>query len=270
MKRFRWQIVIAVLLVFLSFIVYLMQIEFFHRPGETVFYLFQDLAFVPLQILIVTLLVDKVMSIREKSSMMKKLNMVIGVFFAEVGNVLLALFAASDAHADTLRERLTVTSSWTPDDFSRAAKPVAAYRSGISCSAADLETIHKFLGEKKGFLLNLLENPNLLEHERFTDLLWAVTHLAEELSWRDDLKDSPPADIEHLNGDVKRAYSLLLTEWLAYMKHLCGNYPYLFSLAVRMSPLDPAASPVVGQHGKGALPHEDMRIHHANMTKEVV
>jgi len=31
-------------------------------------------------------------------------------------------------------------------------------------------------------LLGLLGNPNLLEHDSFTDLLWAVFHLMEELS----------------------------------------------------------------------------------------
>ncbi len=29
------------------------------------------------------------------------------------------------------------------------------------------------------------------------------------------------------------------------MEHLQNNYPYLFSLAVRMNPLDPEADPIV-------------------------
>ena len=70
----------------------------------------------------------------------------------------------------------------------------------------------------------------------FTDLLWAVTHLTEELSHRKDLKTLPNADYEHLSGDIKRAYIMLITEWLAYMKHLKESYPYLFSLAVRTNP----------------------------------
>jgi len=44
---------------------------------------------------------------------------------------------------------------------------------------------------------------------------------------------------------MKRAHVLLIVEWLAYMKHLKINYPYLFSLAVRMNPFDPNASPIV-------------------------
>jgi len=94
-------------------------------------------------------------------------------------------------------------------------------------------------------MLSLLANPNLLEHDTFTDLLWAVFHLSEELSSRPDLTRLPRTDNDHLSGDMKRAYMLIITEWLAYMKHLKHDYPYLFSLAVRTNPMDVNASPVV-------------------------
>ena len=43
-------------------------------------------------------------------------------------------------------------------------------------------------------------------------------------------------------GDIKRAYTLLVFEWLSYMKHLKNNYPYLFSLAMRLNPFDENAT----------------------------
>ena len=89
------------------------------------------------------------------------------------------------------------------------------------------------------------QNPNLLEHDSFTDLLWAVFHLAEELAWRQDLRRLPGSDLSHLTGDIERAYTRLITEWLDYMRHLKGSYPYLFSLATRTNPFDPDASPEV-------------------------
>ncbi|MGB7970355.1 MAG: hypothetical protein WCF31_00150 [Candidatus Deferrimicrobiaceae bacterium] len=88
------------------------------------------------------------------------------------------------------------------------------------------------------FLLSLLGNPNLLEHESFTDLLWAVFHLAEELGSRDSVSSLPESDQEHLIGDIRRINVLLSLEWLAYMRHLQEDYPYLFSLAVRINPFD--------------------------------
>jgi hypothetical protein len=55
----------------------------------------------------------------------------------------------------------------------------------------------------------------------------------------------PKSDIEHIAGDIKRAYVLLVNEWLDYMMYLKDNYPYLYSLAMRTNPFDKNASPVV-------------------------
>lgn len=94
-------------------------------------------------------------------------------------------------------------------------------------------------------MLALLENPNLLEHETFTDLLWAVSHLTEELAFRESLDGLPASDYAHLAGDTHRAYALLIVEWLSYVQHLRDSYPYIFSLVVRMNPFVPDASPIV-------------------------
>lgn len=97
---------------------------------------------------------------------------------------------------------------------------------------------------KRDRLMRMLENPNLSEHASFTDLLWAVTHLTEELSYREnDLLRLPESDYRNLAGDLKRAYFQLTGQWLQYTLHLKENYPYLFSLAARINPMNPAASP---------------------------
>lgn len=94
-------------------------------------------------------------------------------------------------------------------------------------------------------MLRLLENPNLLEHEKFTELLRAVFHFTEELEERVDLNELPETDKMHLSGDIKRAYVHLVNQWIDYMKYLKDNYPYLFSLAIRINPFDKEASPIV-------------------------
>jgi hypothetical protein len=93
--------------------------------------------------------------------------------------------------------------------------------------------------------MRLLENPNLLEHDSFSNLLLAVFHLTEELAQRTDLHRLTAADLEHLAGDVQRGYLLLIKEWLAYLAHLQSRYPYLFSLALRTNPFDPFATPEI-------------------------
>jgi len=242
MKRFKWQIIFGISLIALSVIIYLSQILIFERPQDTFFYILQDLAFVPISVLIVTLILDQLLRMREKRAMLKKMNMVIGAFFSEVGTGLLKSFLDFDVHYDETRENLIVTNEWSEREFSAVKKSLKVYDYKIESQKGDLEDLKGFLVDKREFLLGLLENPNLLEHESFTDLLWAVFHLTEELACRADVKQLPVTDYAHLSGDIKRAYVLLISEWLAYMKHLKDVYPYLFSLAARTNPFDPNAS----------------------------
>jgi hypothetical protein len=245
MKRLRGQILLSVVLIALSAVLYVLQIRIFHSQRDTLFYLFQDLAFVPIQVLLVTVIVDQVLRIREKIAMLNKLNMVIGTFFSEVGTRLLRSFSGFDHHFDQIRRNLIVTKDWRDLNFSKVAKDVGSYDYRLDYKRRDLNELKTFLFSKRDFLLRLLENQNLLEHESFTDLLWAVFHLTEELEARENLAQLSKPDGEHIAGDMRRAYGLLIVQWLAYMKHLKKEYPYLFSLAVRTNPFDPDVSVVV-------------------------
>ena len=135
--------------------------------------------------------------------------------------------------------------NWSDVFIKKARKEMANSSFSLSLGQEDLEHLRDFCVSRRSSLMRLLENPNLLEHETFTDLLWAVFHLTEELKFRDVLEGLPDEDYEHLCGDVARVYTLLIREWLAYMKHLKQDYPYLYSLAVRTNPFDPEASPIV-------------------------
>jgi len=167
---------------------------------------------------------------------------VIGAFFSEVGTKLLRHFVAFDGEAGALAQRLLVTARWDDRSFKEAASAVKRHAVQLDHRRGDLAGLKEFLVARRGFLLRLLENQNLLEHESFTELLWAVFHLMEELDSRNDVAALPQSDGEHIAGDIKRAYLILVVEWLAYLKHLQRDYPYLFSLAVRTNPFDPAAS----------------------------
>jgi hypothetical protein len=59
------------------------------------------------------------------------------------------------------------------------------------------------------------------------------------------LSDLPKSDLTHLEGDIKRALGLLISEWLGYLKHLKEDYPYLYSLEIRKNPFDPEASAII-------------------------
>jgi hypothetical protein len=191
------------------------------------------------------LFLQSFLSHREKQAMLKKMNMVIGTFFSEVGTELIQKCSSCDADVASLRQQLIVTAQWTGSDFARAYRKIHSHTSKINCHTDNLPELKSFLMAKRPFLLTLLENPNLLEHDAFTDVLWSVFHLTDELAHRQDFAHLPETDYQHLNGDITRAYQHLIGQWLYYLKHLKQDYPYLFSLAVRSNPFDQNASIIV-------------------------
>jgi len=243
MKRiFNWQITLALILVSLSAFFYFIHYLIFRDLHHIFLYLIGDIAFLFLSVLIVTLVLQRLLEFRDKQAIIKKLNMVIGTFFSEVGNELLNMCSQFDPKLADIGRYLVITEDWSDKEFIKVRGSIKNHESGIDSRKGNLIKVKDFLVGKRQFLLSLLENPNLLEHESFTNLLWAVFHLTDELAHRRDLAKLPETDYQHLSGDIKRAYQQLILQWLDYMRHLKQDYPYLFSLAMRMNPFDVNAS----------------------------
>ena len=248
MKKLNWQVLLGVALILCSALFYYIHYIIFGDAHHIWIYLVGDIAFVPIEVLLVTLILHKLLSYREKKNLLEKMNMVIGAFFSEVGLFLLKRLSKLDSNSEEIVSHLKITRDWTDAEFRKVARLIKncsyifSLRSGSSSELAELK---EFLEEKRAFLLRLLQNPNLLEHDSFTDLLWAVFHLTEELSHRTDLASLPQPDYKHVAGDIERAYSRMIAEWLDYMEHLKSSYPYLFSLAIRTNPFDPDAVPEI-------------------------
>ena len=245
MRGLNWRIVLAISLVVLSVISYLFHYMLFSDLHHIFIFMVGDIAFVPIEVLLVTLIIHQVLSQREKQAMLSKLNMVIGAFFSEVGTALLTSFSSFDLHPHAIGQELSQVKTWSKGEFPAVRTRLRNHAYEVDSRRGHLEGLRSFVLEKRDFILRLLENPNLLEHEKFTELLWAVSHLTEELAHRTDVSDLPDSDYAHLSGDIRRAYILLVDEWIDYMEHLREHYPYLFSLAIRTNPFDATASPVV-------------------------
>lgn len=241
----RSQLVVAALLI-VSLILYVADYLVFGKAPDIAAGFLGNLAFLPIYVLFVTLMIERVLKEREREALRQKLNMVIGVFFSEVGTALLGDCFAFVREKEELAARVKVSGQWSAEDFRDVGKYLAHHPLHLDSRLGDLGALKEFLMAKRSFMLSLLENPNLLEHDDFTDLLWAVFHLIEELEARKSFEHLPATDLDHLSGDIKRAYSHLLTEWMVYLRHLKQDYPYLFSLALRLNPLNPEADPVVG------------------------
>ena len=247
--RPSWQLLLGVGLVALSGLLYTLHYAVFRDAHHIVFWSLTNLAFLPISVLFVTLIINRLLTQRQQQARLQKLNMVIGAFFSEIGTALPRRFASHDPRIEDLRELLFVRPEWSGKKFAVVRNRVKRHPFGVEVSRADLEMFSGDLHERRDFLLRLLENPNLLDHEAFTAALRAVFHLLEELDHREDFAALPDTDIAHLAGDARRAYALLVQQWIDYMAYLKERYPYLFSLAIRTNPFDDAVTPVVTLQG---------------------
>jgi hypothetical protein len=240
-----WQLRLGVVLVLLSALTYLAHYLIFDDLHHILIFLVGDLAFVFIEVLLVTLIIHSLLERRERANLIAKLSTVIGAFFSELGRPMIVLLARKWEGQNGLGVDLRINNSWTEDDYKRAVDGISEKRITFKLDAKGLTELKVLLTERRSFLLGMMENPNLLEHERFTEMLLALFHIQEELTFRGDLDQLPRSDIAHLNKDVDRAFALIIREWVLHMRHLQINYSYLFSLATRTNPLDPFAETIV-------------------------
>ena len=139
----------------------------------------------------------------------------------------MGLFPSRDHAITKVRQDLLVSTKWKDGRFATTLKHIGRYQVKVDAAELDLKGPRVFLNSKRDFFLGLLENPMLVEHENFSDSLLRVFHLLDELSSRDELSALPESDIKHLTGDVNRAYKELMVQWVTYLRHLKGEYPYL-------------------------------------------
>jgi hypothetical protein len=237
---------IAILLILASALVYAVHYAIFRDAHGIEYYLGLDLALMPLEVLLVTIIIDRMLSSREIRERRHKLNMVIGAFYSEVGRELLQWMAGMASDQDSIGENAGVAPEWSDARIRRAIEWTNGRKFAVAPMRDDFRELRGHLCAKREFMVRLLENPMLLEHEAFTDLLWAVFHLADELSLREELGACSDVDLAHLCADAERAYTALIAQWLEYMIHLRRDYPFLFSLAARTNPLRPGAHAEIG------------------------
>ena len=245
MKRNSYILILAITFILLSGLIYFIHYLLFQDLHHILIYLVGDLAFLPLEVFLVVIVIERLLSRRESHLKMEKMNMVVGAFYSEIGNYLLKSLLPNFTNKDTISSNLNVRKTWTKKDFQKAANYADKLAIEVDIKSLDLVHLKEFLSQKREFILRLLENPSLLEHDRFTDLLWAVTHLDEELEARASLVGLSDPDADHIAGDIRRMYDHLASEWLDYVAHLQTRYPFLFSLVLRIHPFQQNPSPII-------------------------
>lgn len=245
-KHLNWKVKFSILMIILIIVIYGSNYLVLGDAEHIISYVWTHLGFIPVDILLVAFLLDEIIERKEKEAMLEKLDMLMSTFFSEVGNELITQLSAVNKYkANT--DNLKSIKNWDEKDFDK--KLVELKNSSMDFSAdilpekreAFLEDLRTLLAGKREFIINLINNPNILEKEDFTGLINAILHLDEELEHRTDLALVNDADFGHLNGDMQRVYDKLVYEWIYYLKYLYKHYPYMIALIIRTNPFDDTA-----------------------------
>ena len=111
---------------------------------------------------------------REKQSLLKKLYIIVGVFYSEVGNQLLSIFSQSDPKMDEARDLLFLHPGWTIEDDKKVRTALKHHAFRVAAEDMNFNALKQLLKNQRLFMVGLLENPILIENEEFTDTLRAV------------------------------------------------------------------------------------------------
>ncbi len=247
-ERLSWKAKFSILMVVLIIIIYGSNYLVLGDAEHIISYIWTHLGFIPVDILIVAFLLDEIIERKEKEAMLEKLDMLMSTFFSEVGNDLINQLSTVNKYKAST-ENLKSIKNWNDADYENKLNELK--NSNVDFSAMDiplenreefLENLRTMLAGKREFIINLINNPNLLEKEEFTGLINAILHLDEELEHRQKLDLVTNSDFAHLNGDMKRVYEKLVYEWVYYLRYLNKHYPYMIALIIRTNPFDETAS----------------------------
>ena len=139
----RWKLVAGVLLVTLTLAMFTAHYMIFQDTHHLFIFFVGDLAFIPIEVLVITLIIDQMLESREKQQRMEKMNMVIGTFFSRIGTPLLEQLVQADTDIDHLKEHLIIGNDWHIEMF----RDVQTCLEDHSCSVA-IDLIDSGIPEK--------------------------------------------------------------------------------------------------------------------------
>lgn len=236
MKKDRYMFKFILALIVASLILYLINYAIFKDLHHIGMFFTEDLAFIPIEVLVTVLIIERALEKREKKHKLQKINLLIEIFFEEVGNQLLRTIAKRDNGCDELCSVIPKIGDGIIKDFNEIKERIERYICKLNFNKEDIEDIYTNLNENKETLFRFIENPYLDEHDIFTDLLQAAVHLHSEIKLRKSKGDLTSEDISHLNSDILRLYKYLTKEWIVYMKYIEKEYPFLYSFALKNIP----------------------------------
>ncbi len=235
----KWEIKLSATLIVISVFFYVINYLTFHDTTFIEKYILVQLGFLPISVLLVSVVLNSLISRRVQRERKEKLNIVVGSFFAEIGKDLLRYLTKYDPNAQELAKEVMYIENMDSKEIRALKEKLREREYHVNAEKLNMSELRKFLLENKEFAVNLLDNPVILEHETFTDMLWNVLHVTEELRRVYEFSTLSDEDKEDITGDLKNLYRLLAYEWVNYVEYLRDAYPHIFVYEAKTNPFIP-------------------------------
>jgi len=173
-----------------------------------------ELAFVPLEVILVTLGLDQLVEKTHREEARSKVSIIETLYFNESGGTMLRYLTSFDPDAARLRELLQVTEDWHSSDFRQAIRQLKSYPFLLDLDRIDFFGLHYHLSQRHEYYRSMLENPALTQSESFTEMIMKIYLLWEELDGRTNLYQLPEKDRNYLAELLHEIYRELTEYWL--------------------------------------------------------
>lgn len=173
-----------------------------------------ELAFVPLEVILVTLGLDQLVEKTHREEARSKVSIIETLYFNESGGTMLRYLTSFDPDAARLRELLQVTQDWHSSDFRQAIRQLKSYPFLLDLDRIDFFGLHYHLSQRHEYYRSMLENPALTQSEAFTEMIMKIYLLWEELDGRTNLYQLPEKDRNYLAELLHEIYRELTEYWL--------------------------------------------------------
>lgn len=227
MKKTVYYTLISIALILISLSLFSLHIMIFKNTLNTLNDTLINIAFIPIDILVVTIIFDNIVDYKNYKDRNNKLNMLVGLFYNEIGFQLMHYIIQGDKNAINL-----IT------DFSNINELENLLRNHnyvVNIDNIDIKSIKNLLYNNNSLLINLISNENIILYDDFTDLLMDVTHIRDEIIFIEKY-GFPELGQDHIEEDLDRLYNIITLEWIKYIRYLEKTYPFLYHNAVRLNP----------------------------------
>ena len=195
-----------------------------------------ELAFVPLEVILVTLGLDQLVEKTHREEARSKVSIIETLYFNESGGTMLRYLTSFDPDAARLRELLQVTEDWHSSDFRQAIRQLKSYPFLLDLDRIDFFGLHYHLSQRHEYYRSMLENPALTQSEAFTEMIMKIYLLWEELDGRTNLYQLPEKDRNYLAELLHEIYRELTEYWLDNVYNHSIHNRFRLHRAVKSNP----------------------------------